>query len=102
MLFFLILTPPSIPSRAGSERIAKTGASGATLKEAQAINKSLSALGNVVCALRARQDGGGSGGGGKAHIPYRDSKLTYLLQDSLGAKDNKTLMVVQVDIDASL
>jgi kinesin family protein C2/C3 len=61
------------------------------LKEAQNINKSLSALGNVISALRARQDSKSSNG----HIPFRDSKLTYLLQDSLGA-DNKTLMIVQV------
>lgn len=85
---------------AGSERIAKTGATGETLKEAQNINKSLSALGNVISALRAKQDSGGNGGGkdsktSSSHVPYRDSKLTYLLQDSLGA-DNKTLVIVQV------
>ena len=86
---------------AGSERIAKTGATGETLKEAQNINKSLSALGNVISALRAKQDSGGNSSNGKdskatsSHVPYRDSKLTYLLQDSLGA-DNKTLVIVQV------
>ncbi len=47
--------------------------------------RSLSALGNVIQALVTKQ----------AHVPFRDSKLTYLLQDSLG-KDNKTLMIVQV------
>src|SRR5262245_1449345 len=60
---------------AGSERLAKTGATGDRLKEAQAINKSLSALGNTIAALQKKQ----------AHVPYRDSKLTYLLQDSLGS-----------------
>ncbi|XP_013375110.1 PREDICTED: kinesin-like protein KIF17 isoform X3 [Chinchilla lanigera] len=68
---------------AGSERQSKTGASGERLKEATKINLSLSALGNVISALvdgRCR------------HIPYRDSKLTRLLQDSLGG-NTKTLMV---------
>jgi kinesin family protein C2/C3 len=59
---------------AGSERVDKTGATEQRLKEAQAINKSLSALGNVMAALQAKDK----------HVPYRDSKLTYLLQDSLG------------------
>jgi hypothetical protein len=68
---------------AGSERQKKTGATGDRLKEGSKINLSLSALGNVISAL--------SDGGGK-HIPYRDSKLTRLLQDSLGG-NTKTLMV---------
>ena len=59
---------------AGSERQSKTGATGDRLKEANKINLSLSALGNVISAL---VDGKSS------HIPYRDSKLTRLLQDSL-------------------
>ena len=68
---------------AGSERQAKTGAIGQRLKEATKINLSLSALGNVISALVD----------GKAtHVPYRDSKLTRLLQDSLGG-NTKTLMV---------
>ncbi len=58
---------------AGSERISKTDASGTRLTEAQHINKSLAALGNVINALKQKQN----------HIPFRDSKLTYLLQDSL-------------------
>ena len=70
---------------AGSERISKTDASGARLKEAQHINKSLAALGNVINALKQKQN----------HIPFRDSKLTYLLQDSL-SKDNKALMITQI------
>lgn len=60
---------------AGSERVAKTGATGQRLKEGAAINKSLSALANVINALAE---------GGKKHTPYRDSKLTRLLQQSLG------------------
>jgi len=60
---------------AGSERQSKTAAAGVRLKEATKINMSLSALGNVISALVA---------GKGRHIPYRDSKLTRLLQDSLG------------------
>jgi hypothetical protein len=60
---------------AGSERADATGATGARLKEGAQINKSLSALGGVISALTTP---------GRPHIPYRDSKLTRLLQDSLG------------------
>ncbi|XP_043351015.1 kinesin-like protein KIFC3 isoform X2 [Dermochelys coriacea] len=70
---------------AGSERVGRSGAEGSRLREAQYINKSLSALGDVIYALRARQ----------GHVPFRNSKLTYLLQDSLSG-DSKTLMMVQV------
>ncbi|KAI4455334.1 kinesin-related [Holotrichia oblita] len=71
---------------AGSERQTKTGATGDRLKEATKINLSLSALGNVISALVD----------GKAkHIPYRDSKLTRLLQDSLGG-NTRTLMIACV------
>ncbi|XP_062247758.1 kinesin-like protein KIFC3 isoform X5 [Platichthys flesus] len=70
---------------AGSERIGKSGAEGSRLREAQCINKSLSALGDVINALRCRH----------AHVPFRNSRLTYLLQDSLSG-DSKTLMMVQV------
>uniref|UniRef100_A0A672UVE0 Kinesin motor domain-containing protein n=1 Tax=Strigops habroptila TaxID=2489341 RepID=A0A672UVE0_STRHB len=68
---------------AGSERQSKTGAMGERLKEATKINLSLSALGNVISALVD---------GKCKHVPYRDSKLTRLLQDSLGG-NTKTLMV---------
>ena len=68
---------------AGSERQSKTGATGATLKEGIKINLSLTALGNVISALVD---------GKSAHIPYRDSKLTRLLQDSLGG-NTKTVMI---------
>lgn len=73
---------------AGSERQKKTGAVGAQMKEGTKINLSLSALGNVISAL-------GDPGKGKGHIPYRDSKLTRLLQDSLGG-NTKTLMIAAV------
>uniref|UniRef100_A0A7S3Z776 Kinesin motor domain-containing protein n=1 Tax=Lotharella globosa TaxID=91324 RepID=A0A7S3Z776_9EUKA len=71
---------------AGSERQSKTGAEGVRLKEATKINLSLSALGNVISALVA---------GKSKHIPYRDSKLTRLLQDSLGG-NTKTVMIAAV------
>merc|ERR1712187_1065037 len=62
-----------------------SGAQGQTLKEAQNINKSLSALGDVIAALQNKS----------THVPYRNSKLTMMLKDSLGG-DSKTLMIVQV------
>ena len=75
---------------AGSERISRSGVTGDGLKEAQAINSSLSALGNCIAARANKQ----------AHVPYRDSTLTYLLQDSL-EKNSKTLMFVQVSPNAT-
>ena len=71
---------------AGSERQSKTGATGERLKEATKINLSLSALGNVISSLVEP---------GSQHIPYRDSKLTRLLQDSLGG-NTKTVMVANM------
>ena len=68
---------------AGSERAKATGATGARLREGASINKSLAALGNVVNSLTSKT---------KSHTPYRDSKLTRLLQDSLGG-NAYTLMI---------
>jgi hypothetical protein len=68
---------------AGSERIDKSGAVGETLKEAQSINKSLSALGDVISALTTSQP----------HIPYRNHPLTMLMSDSIGG-NSKTLMFI--------
>ncbi|XP_019417763.1 PREDICTED: kinesin-like protein KIN-4C isoform X3 [Lupinus angustifolius] len=75
---------------AGSERAKRTGADGMRLKEGIHINKGLLALGNVISALgdeKKRKEGG--------HVPYRDSKLTRLLQDSLGG-NTKTVMIACV------
>lgn len=69
---------------AGSEKVGKTGASGQTLEEAKKINKSLSSLGNVINALTD---------GKSKHIPYRDSKLTRILQESLGGNSRTTLII---------
>ncbi|KAG5534424.1 hypothetical protein RHGRI_022523 [Rhododendron griersonianum] len=70
---------------AGSERTKKSGSHGVQLKEAQSINKSLSALGDVISALFS----------GNQHIPYRNHKLTMLMSDSLGG-NAKTLMFVNI------
>lgn len=74
---------------AGSERVSQTNATGQLLKEAQAINKSLSELGNVVLALRQNQK----------HIPFRNCQLTRILEDSLNG-DSKTLVIVHLSPDA--
>jgi hypothetical protein len=73
----------SLVDLAGSERADKTGAGAERLREAQSINKSLSALGDVISALSE----------GEKFIPYRNNKLTQLMQDSLGG-NAKTLMFV--------
>merc|ERR1711865_1052218 len=75
----------SLVDLAGCERISRSGATGQQLKEATSINASLSALGDVIAALSSKN----------AHIPYRNSKLTHLLADSLGGQ-SKCLMFVNV------
>lgn len=70
---------------AGSERLSRSGAKGERLNEAKNINKSLAALGDVIEALQKKS----------SHVPYRNSKLTYMLQDSLGGHA-KTLMFINV------
>ncbi|KAL1707259.1 putative kinesin-1 [Schizophyllum commune] len=69
---------------AGSEKVGKTGASGQTLEEAKKINKSLSALGMVINALTDAK---------VKYVPYRDSKLTRILQESLGGNSRTTLII---------
>lgn len=75
----------SLVDLAGSERLDRSGATGDQLKETVAINKSLSALADVFVAIGNKQ----------SHIPFRNSKLTYLLQPALSG-DGKTLMMVNL------
>nr|XP_045372653.1 LOW QUALITY PROTEIN: kinesin-like protein KIF7 [Camelus bactrianus] len=78
---------------AGSERVLKTGSTGERLKESIQINSSLLALGNVISALGDPQRRG-------SHIPYRDSKITRILKDSLGG-NAKTVMIACVSPSSS-
>lgn len=71
---------------AGSERVRVTGATGKRLEESKSINKSLSCLGNVITALTDKKL--------RSHIPYRDSKLTRILEDSLGGNCKTTMMAM--------
>eukprot|EP00735_Rhodelphis_limneticus_P012377 TRINITY_DN562_c0_g1::TRINITY_DN562_c0_g1_i1::g.10428::m.10428 TRINITY_DN562_c0_g1::TRINITY_DN562_c0_g1_i1::g.10428 ORF type:complete len:1103 (+),score=308.19,sp/Q8T135/KIF5_DICDI/51.99/1e-111,Kinesin/PF00225.18/2e-112,FERM_M/PF00373.13/3.3e+03,FERM_M/PF00373.13/2.3e-11,PH/PF00169.24/1.5e-08,ALIX_LYPXL_bnd/PF13949.1/0.00024,ALIX_LYPXL_bnd/PF13949.1/2.8e+02,DUF2205/PF10224.4/0.00036,IncA/PF04156.9/5.4e+02,IncA/PF04156.9/1.1e+02,IncA/PF04156.9/0.0025,PH_8/PF15409.1/0.044,DUF972/PF06156.8/1e+03,DU len=71
---------------AGSEKVGKTGATGQTLNEAKKINQSLSALGKCIYALSDPKKKA-------SHIPYRDSKLTRILQESLGGNTKTTLLI---------
>ena len=74
---------------AGSERLSRSGAEGAALKETQAINKSLSSLADVFSAKAA----------GNSHVPFRNSKLTHLMEPCLSGQ-GKTLMLVNVAPEA--
>jgi hypothetical protein len=76
---------------AGSERVGRSGATGEQLVEARSINKSLTVLGRVISSLVEKQEKKRKG----IHVPYRDSKLTFLLQESLGG-NSKTAMVATV------
>lgn len=71
---------------AGSESVRVTGATGKWLEESKNINQSLSCLGNVIAALTDSKP--------RSHIPYWDSKLTWLLKDSLGGNCKTTMMVM--------
>lgn len=91
---------------AGAEKVRRSGAAGSRLDEACGINKSLSALGNVVAALTAAEDAektaaaaerndadaNAGSANARAHVPYRDSKLTRLLQEALGGDARATLV----------
>lgn len=87
----LLLTRRSLPPMAGSERADSTGATGDRLKEGANINLSLSSLGNVISALASNSDPTKK----PTRVPYRDSTLTKLLQNSLGG-NAKTIMIAAV------
>ena len=97
-------------ARVNVKDVGRSGATGTALSEAKRINTSLLALGNVIHALTGRGGGGGDGGGGgtgaaafaggggggagaPAHVPFRDSVLTRLLQDSLGGNAKTSIVV---------
>lgn len=81
-----IVSKLNLVDLAGSENVGRSEVMGTNLQEAQQINKSLSSLGGVINALTER---------GREHIPYRDSKLTYLLQDSLGG-NSRTILIITI------
>jgi len=77
----------SLVDLAGSERLDKSKVEGDRLKETLAINKSLSALADVISALKD----------GNKHVPYRNSKLTFCLQNQLSSATAKVLMIVNLN-----
>ncbi len=81
----LITTKLSLIDLAGSEKVRKSGVTGESLEQTKKINYSLSCLGNVINALTTRQQ--------TDHIPFRDSKLTRILQDSLSGKFLTSIIV---------
>ncbi|KAI8641211.1 hypothetical protein BD408DRAFT_418578 [Parasitella parasitica] len=85
----------SLVDLAGSERANSTGATGARLKEGANINKSLTTLGKVIAALAEQSSQPSNKKSPSAHIPYRDSVLTWLLKDSLGG-NSKTAMIAAI------
>lgn len=85
----------SVTDLAGSERVKKSGATGVTLTQAQAINKSLFNLSNVIHLLSDPKTKNG-------HIPFRDSKLTRILQDSLGGTAKTTVIITCLPTEDSL
>lgn len=78
----------SLIDLAGSEKVGRTGATGETLEEAKKINLSLSCLGNVIHSLTT----------GSEHVPFRDSKLTRILRDSLSG-DCRTSVVTTCSLE---
>ena len=78
----------SLIDLAGSEKVSKTGATGETLEEAKKINLSLSCLANVIHSLTSGAD----------HVPFRDSKLTRILRDSL-CRDCRTSIVTTCSLN---
>ena len=77
----------SLVDLAGSERLDKSKVEGERLKESVAINKSLSALADVISALKERNK----------HVPYRNTKLTFCLQQQLSSETAKVLMIVNLN-----
>ncbi len=87
----------SLVDLAGSERLSDKEKTGERVEEAKYINKSLSALGNVIAALKQRE-----GTSRKQHIPYRDSRLTHLLKDGLGGNSLTHIIITLSPAASSL
>lgn len=92
-----VLSKLQLVDLAGSERAKRTGAVGQRLKESVGINQGLLALGKVIRALTQPTKGGNTG-----HIPYRESKLTRFLQDSLGGNSHTVMLACVSPVDSSL
>lgn len=92
-----VLSKLQLVDLAGSERAKRTGAIGQRLKESVGINQGLLALGKVIRALTQPSRGGSS-----VHVPYRESKLTRFLQDSLGGNSHTVMLACVSPVDSSL